>query len=222
MKRSGGRRRSDSAPQQSRWVLALSCLVGSDGLASSLSLDRGPVVLGRTESVGVTLQVEEAPGEEDRPLRLAINVGSFGEITRVKPGVYRTVYVPPPTRFPQVALVALWRETGSEAPIEFLRFSLYGLTQVPISAKPGAEVTVAIEADTFGPVISDSRGKATVQVAVPPNVHDAAVKVKERGGAIAERKVPIEVPPYNRLTASLVPHAILADGKSWARLDVSY
>jgi hypothetical protein len=36
------------------------------------------------------------------------------------------------------------------------------------------------------------------------------------------KTVPIEVPPYNRLTAALVPHAVVADGQSWVRLEVLY
>jgi hypothetical protein len=85
---------------------ALVLLVSAQGWAASLSLERSPIVLGRTESVAVTFKVDEPAGTEDRPLRLSVNVGSFGEISRLGPGTYRAVYVPPATRFPQVALVA--------------------------------------------------------------------------------------------------------------------
>ncbi|MHB8879310.1 MAG: Ig-like domain-containing protein, partial [Myxococcaceae bacterium] len=53
-------------------------------------------------------------------------------------------------------------------------------------------------------------------------VNDAVLSVKERSGLESTRGIPIEVPPYNRLTAALVPHALIADGHSYARLLVLY
>jgi hypothetical protein len=206
-----------------RGVLIL-LLVGSwvpPAAASSLALDRGPIVLGETGPVGVTVRVDEA-GLEDRPLRLSVNVGSFGDIARLGPGLYHSVYTPPATKFPQMALVAVWRETGVNAPIDFLSIPLYGITSVPVHVQPGAEVRIAVGPDEFGPVLAGPRGKVVVRVKVPPGVHDATVSVRERGGAVSRRSVPIQVPPYNRLTAALVPHAVAADGQSPVRLDVYY
>ncbi len=205
-----------------RLAACVGALAPGTARATSLSLDRGPVVLGRTESVGVTVRIDESPGTEDRPLRLAVNVGSFGEVTRVKQGVYRVVYVPPSTRFPQVALVAIWRETGPEAPIDFLKIPLYGSSKLPISAKPGAQVNVQVGPDSFGPITLDKTGKGQLPVVIPPGIREALVAVKEPNGLVTTKKLPIEVPEYNRLTAALVPHAIVADGQSWARLEVFY
>ena len=207
---------------KARHLLVAVGLMSTSARASSLSLDRGPVVLGRTESVGVTIRVEEPPGSEERPLRLAVNVGSFSEITRVSRGVYRSAYVPPSTLFPQVALVAVWRETGPQAPIDFLRIPLYGATKIPVSAKPGSEVRLTVGIDDFGPVVVDAQGKSLIPANVAPGIQEATVHVQHKGVEPVTRKLPIEVPPYNRLTAAAVPHALTADGRSWARLDVFY
>jgi hypothetical protein len=200
----------------------LALLLAGPGFAASLALDKGSRVLGRFESLGVTLSADEAPGTEDRPLRLSVNVGSFGEVTRIGPGKYRSVYLPPPTRFPQMALVAVWRETGPDAPIEFLRIPLYGSTRIPITAAPGSEVRIQVGPDSFGPVACDARGHAVVPVEVPPGVREATLIVKERTGLETHKDVPVEVPPYNRLTAALVPHAVQTDGAEFARLVVLY
>ncbi|MCI0569946.1 MAG: Ig-like domain-containing protein [Myxococcaceae bacterium] len=214
---------NDSRREEGRRIGALLVLlVPAVASAASLSLDRGPVVLGRTRSVGVTLRVEEPPGSEGRPLRLSVNVGSFGAVTRVSPGVYRTEYSPPSTRFPQVALVALWRETGPEAPLEFLRLPLYGATRLPVAAPPRARVTATVGLDSFGPVRTDRRGKAEIPLEVPPMVTDATVSVVDAAGKVTRRHVPVASPPYNRLTLALVPHALVADGREWARVDVFY
>ncbi len=203
-------------------IASFALLWASSALAASLSLDKGPVVLGRTESVGVTIRIDEVPGTEDRPLQLATNVGSFGPATRTGAGIYRSVFVMPPTRFPQVALVAVWRETGPDARIDFLRIPLYGSTKIPVSTKRGAEVSIEVGPDKFGPVKTDGRGQATLAIDVPPGVREAQITVKEKTGVVSQKRVPIEVPPYNRLTAALVPHAVVADGAQFARLEVFY
>ncbi|HUB09831.1 MAG TPA: hypothetical protein VMB50_22705 [Myxococcales bacterium] len=203
-------------------VAAAVCLPGPLAVASSLSLDRGPLVLGETGPVGVTIRAPEGPGEEDRPLRLSVNVGSFGEISRVGPGVYRTIYSPPPTRFPQVALVAVWRETGPDAPIDFLSVPLYGATRVPVRVQAGAEVRATVGPEQFGPFVAGAGGRLSLPLKVPPGVHEATLSVRERGGAVRQRALPIQVPPYDRLTAALVPHAVVADGASRVRLVVYY
>jgi hypothetical protein len=189
---------------------------------ASVALDKEPVVLGRTESVGLIIKIDELPGTEARPLRLSVNVGSFGNIERVGPGTYRTVYLPPSTRFPQVALVAAWRETGPDAPIDFFRFPLYGMTQVPVSARAGSEVKVEVGVQEFGPVTVGTGGKAVVPVVVPPGIPEAIITVREKSGAVTRKHARVDVPPYNRITMAVVPHALLASGKDSARIEVFY
>lgn len=205
-------------------IAAALALLAAAGVAraASLSIETGVVVLGRTESATVTIRVDEPPGAEERPLRLSVNVGSFSEPRRLGPGKYRATYLPPPTRFPQVALVAVWRETGPSARIDFLRLPLYGQTRLPVKARKGSQLSVEVGLDTFGPATADARGEALVPIVVPPGVSEAKVTIKDPEGVATSKKVPIEVPPYNRLTAALVPHAIQADGAASARLDVYY
>jgi hypothetical protein len=190
--------------------------------AASIHIETGAVVLGRTESVPVVIRVTEQPGTEDRPLRLAVNVGSFSEPTKIGKGTYRAIYIPPSTRFPQLGLVAVWKETGPEAQIDFVRFPLFGTTTIDVATKRGAEVRAQLGFDSFGPVVADATGKAKLHVAVPPEVLSADLSITDKVGASVKKTVPVEVPPYNRLTAALVPHAVVADGNGWVRLDVLY
>ncbi len=190
--------------------------------AASLTLDHSPVVLGRTESVGVSIHVDESAGTEARPLRLSVNVGSFGDVTRTGPGEYRSVYVPPITRYPQVALVAVWRETGADAPIHFLRIPLHGMTKINVSAPTGSTVNVEIGMQTFGPVVTDETRAVVVPVEVPPGIPEALIKVREASGKLTQRRAKVDVPPYNRLSIGMVPHALVANGEDWARLEVDY
>ena len=190
--------------------------------ASSISVHGGAIVLGRTHSATVTIGVLEAPGTEDRPLRLSVNVGAFSEPVRIGPGKYSATYVPPPERYPQVALVAVWKETGPDAQIDFLRLALFGTTSVLVKGQPGASVIVVTPFQEFGPAVIDAKGKANVPVEVPPNIRTVDVRVKDPNGVTTKRTVPIEVPHYNRLTAALVPYAITADGKDQVKVHVFY
>lgn len=203
-------------------LLVPSLLLASYAFAGALKLETEPVVLGKTESVRLELTLDEPEGTEDRPLQLHTNVGSFGDVSRVGPGRFSVVYVPPQTRFPQVALIAAWRETGPDAAIEFFRVPLHGVTSVPVKVKPGSQVTVTLGKDETGPVTANAKGEATIALTVPPGVTTAELTVKEPSGLTTQKRLPIDVPPYNRLSAALVPHALRADGKAWARLEVFY
>lgn len=218
-----GRLRARRAPLSTRWLAVALLLSGASAArGAALSVEDGPVVLGKTGPVPVLIEVDEKPGLEHLPLGLSVNVGRFSEPVRIGPGRFRAVYSPPPTRFPQLALVAVWRETGPDAPIDFLRLPLLGVTRVPVVARPGAKVRVRIGGETFGPVVADRRGRAEVAVHVPPGVNRADVILAERTGAGIVKHVPVEVPPYNRLTAAVVPREAAADGRTAVRLEVFY
>lgn len=213
--------------RQHTWLwlrLAIAVAVSAPAVprAASIHLERGAVVLGKTESMPMIIRVDEPPGADVRPLRIAVNVGSFSEPTRLGPGKYRVVYIPPSTRYPQLALVAVWRETGPDAQIDFLRFPLFGTTKVPVTTKRGAKIQAQVGFESFGPFTADAKGSANIPVAVPPEVQSADLAITDTTGVVVKKTVPVSVPPYNRLTAALVPHAIVADGNSWVRLEVLY
>jgi len=185
--------------------------------AATLELADGPVVLGRTEKAIATIAIEEP--EKVAPLRLAVSAGSFTAPERVKPGLYRTEYTPPTSRFPQIAIAALYRDDG-KLEVEFLRFPLHGVTRLPVKAEPGHQATVEVEGKSFGPVTAGEDGTATVALVVPPGAREAQVSVR---GTIAAtvRKVQLAAPDGNRLLAvALRPGG--AGPKGPARLLVAY
>ncbi len=202
-------------------VTALAASISASPSTSSVSIDGSAVVLGRTESAKVLVRVDEQPAADASPLRLSVNVGSFSEPDRVAPGQYRALYVPPRTRFPQMALVAVWRETGPEARVDFVRFPLSGTTRLTVKAPPGSAVSAKVGPDAFGPVAASARGKAILPIVAPPGVRQATVTISGESGPVL-REVALEVPPYNRLIAAVVPATAPADGKTPVRLEVFY
>ncbi|RMG18569.1 MAG: hypothetical protein D6729_06870 [Deltaproteobacteria bacterium] len=195
--------------------------VGNGSFEVRLEVEPAHIVLGRTREVELRVEAPEPPGPE-RPLRASVNVGRLHGVERLAPGRYRIRYRPPKKRYPQLAVLALWRETGPDAPIAFFRLPLYGVARVPVRTDPRARVFVEVEGHRFGPFRANRRGKVKVELEVPPGVPQAKVIARAKNGKETSASLPLPVPPYNRLTLALVPHAIIADGVSYARLHVYY
>ncbi len=181
----------------------------------------GPIFLGEVKKVHISIEAPENDRTKERPLRVAVNVGGLGPVTRVAPGRYETHYRPPRSRFPQVALLAIWRETGPDAKIEFVKIPLSGRTKVPVRSRKGAQINVFVGDQTFGPVTANARGRAQTQIFVPPGVKEVEVR-----SSLNKRTwvgtVPVRVPPYNRLTLAVTPHLVRHDGVSHAIAHVYY
>jgi hypothetical protein len=184
--------------------------------ASTIEFEGGQVVLGRAEQVTATVRVE---GDDKLPLHLAASVGAFGEPERVKPGIWRVLYKPPATRFPQTGIAALWRENGN-LQVEFLRFPLLGVMKLPVKATAGFQVTADVEGKSFGPVVAGEDGQAVLPVVVPPGAREATVRAKGQIAATL-KKVELDAPDGNRLLAVALRPAG-AQSKTPARLLLLY
>ncbi|MBK6688995.1 MAG: hypothetical protein IPG45_31295 [Deltaproteobacteria bacterium] len=214
-----------------RGVVLLVCLASSVGaqqaaaepspVSALTTTPAGPLILGDQDQLDVTITAPETPATIDRPLRVSVNVGTFGPIARVSAGLYRTTYTLPTTRFPQVALVAVWRETGPDAQVDFHRIPLSARTELPIEAKAGATVTVGVGDQELGPFEAPKNGQLVVPLVIPPGVERILVQ-SVRGARRAQAWVPARVPPYNHLTLALTPHRIPADGVSHVILQAYY
>src|SRR5690349_19502051 len=75
--------------------LLAACLLQGEARAEEISLtvdSPQPLVLGEIDRVPVTIIAPETKDTKDRPLRVSVNVGSFGPIQPVRSGVYRAMY----------------------------------------------------------------------------------------------------------------------------------
>ncbi len=182
----------------------------------TLEVDPSVIVLGETREAVLTLSTSGDSG--DKPLQGSVNVGTLGEIEEIEPGLHRIVYTPPDRRFPQTAIVALWRDTGPDAPLFFFRLPLVGTARVPIQTRSGASVTVEVEGESFGPFEADRAGRVEARLKVPPGVRLGTVTAVGTDGQATSQKLDLGSPPFNRLTLAAVPSAVPADGVSEARI----
>ncbi|MCB9655034.1 MAG: hypothetical protein H6729_12980 [Deltaproteobacteria bacterium] len=181
----------------------------------------GPLVLGDFEQVPLRISADENAATAGRPIRASVNVGQISDVERIGEGQYRAIFTPPKAHHPQVALIAVWRETGPDAEVRFVRIPLFGRTALPVKTSKHAHVRVVVGDAVFGPVDADAKGRATVPVVVPPGL-DEVVAISEDSTGESQATVKTGVPPYNRLTLAVTPYLVRADGTSSATVIAYY
>jgi hypothetical protein len=201
-------------------LVAVAAVLGAeDARAQGITIEGAQqIVLGEVEQVPILIDLPEPPDAEGRPLQVVVSAGRIDELTRIGSGRYRAMFRTPPTRFPQVAIVAFWYETGADADVQFQSIPLYAKTKLPYKTKPGVDVRILVGSESFGPVTADRKGVATVPIVVPPGVRDVAVSTSER----TKSTVAVKVPPYNRLAMVATPYLVPGDGVSSATLHIYY
>jgi hypothetical protein len=194
---------------------------GLSAEAASLSVEVEPVVLGQQEVVALEIIAPSRGGPET--LRVAVNVGRIEGVEPIGADRYRARFRLPETRFPQVAMVGVWHETGDDRPeVSVFRIPLHGVTRIPVTTEPGATVFVHVGGERFGPMRVDASGSAVVPITVAPGLRHAVVEVRDETGVPARRRVVVEVPDYNRLLAVMVPARLVSVRGRSGRLEVHY
>ncbi len=158
--------------------------------AAAFTATPDALVLGK--DAGCDLEVR-APGAA----RVAItaSVGLVSEVES-KDGLFHARYTPPALNAPSVALL-LAVVDGST--LWWLSLPLSGSDTLPLETRPQAKVEVEIAGKTFGPVVADRKGNASVPVIVPPGVREARLHIIDRLGNRADKPLDLEPPPFSRL-----------------------
>jgi len=135
----------------------------------TLTPARPKLLLGTDSQVDVTLDIRGADAAGFAPVRAMTNVGTL-ELPRAagSPGHFTCRYLPPPDRYPQVALLVVELASGARRMHVAARILLEGSTVVPFHTSPGATVTMRVADRNFGPVAADRQGRVEIPIQVPP------------------------------------------------------
>jgi len=137
--------------------------------AISLQVDaKQPLVSASKGGAGHDLRAESKE-TEDRPLRVAVNVGSFSSIEKVSPGVYRATSVYPETRFPRSRSFAVLARDRTRCADRFLAIPLSGRTKLRSRARAVRRSGWSRSGETFDRD-RGRKGQAELMIAVPPGV----------------------------------------------------
>jgi hypothetical protein len=202
-------------------LLLLLAASGAARAATQVTSEPSPIILGRTPVVSLTLQLDPALAAAPGALRITTNAGELGNPVDLGGGRFRASYAPPPTKFPQMALLAVWKETSGPAAVEFVRLPLHGVTKVEASSRPGAELRARVGEEVYGPSVAGKDGQAVISVVIGPGTRDM-VLLARTGGITTERTVAVDAPPYNRLAAAVTPSRLRPGASGPVRLEVLY
>jgi hypothetical protein len=197
-----------------RWTEILPLL-----FVSSAVLAEAPVAVVRPSSVllrtGEKVSISVGVGEPGRRLRAVANTGKLEGPDDPHASEQHFTYTPPPTRFPQTALLLFWVEEPRSAPeVAAVQIPLLGHTTLQINTEPDAQVRVQVADASFGPRRADKQGRVDIPIDVPPGALSAQVFAESRG-TLTARSTPLDVPPVNPLAAALSPDPLPMGEDGW-------
>lgn len=229
------RLREAQATTMAPWILTFICLAAKPlpplqevpvrpalSAAGRLHIEAQPdhLVLGEGGFSELTLRVTNAQGEiEDQaPPQLQSSVGALQNLTRIAPGVFHARFVPPEAGPPSVAIILGRVQTPGGLITGWTRIPLWGKGQVEIVTKANAKVWLRIGEQAFGPVDSDAKGKASVDIQVPPGPKSAIAETEDGAGNKSKKTIDLGVPGFNRLAAFALDESTVADGSEQSGL----
>jgi hypothetical protein len=163
----------------------------------------GPARVNRRETPRVELLLKTPPEVKASDLQLFTNSGGIELLRADGPGRWRLRYELPSERYPGVALLAAQGAAAHQ--FASLRIELMGYPTVDIRSEPSVSVVVQAESARFGPVVTDPRGRARLEIAVPPGVSEVTTLATDQRGNVRERTLALEPPPFSRLLAVCAP-----------------
>ena len=151
------------------------------------------LVLGSDEGGEISARTPEGRG-----LRFFTNVGAI-EGLETREGRTTAHYRLPTTHHSQVAIVVA--ATDDWSVVEWASIPLYGQPNVRFRFEARSDVIVRIGEEEFGPVRTNFRGEAHIQLRVPPGVHQATAVGTDRLGNMRRHTIELTPPPFSRVFA---------------------
>lgn len=168
------------------------------------------MVLGKDKSAVIRLN------NSSTAVEFHVNVGRIVS-TEIKKGGAEAVYEPPAGRFPQVAIIVA--ASTDRSVVEWTAIPLHGQPKIRIQSIRRADVVANVGEASFGPVRTDARGNASLQVVVPPGLQEVPLTTTDRLGTVSKSSAALNAPAFNRVLA-LCPHGD-ADDVLFFATDVS-
>lgn len=184
-----------------RWWLpgAVAALVSMTDLPAAMARPlEAPtsIALGRRRRVDLVFPAPAGTGA----VQSMVNVGKVQKL-KVDGQRVRLRYVLPRNRSPQELLLLLYRDRG---PAQLHRVALLGRTRLPISAKPGSQLTLRYGGTELLRKMGGRRHRR-FRLVIPPGVDAVRVTVVDRKGETTEQSVKVTRPSYPRLLVLLRP-----------------
>lgn len=170
------------------------------------------ITLGRDSNatLNITLSGGEGRSLDGSDLIVRANSGTIENVTHLGGGRFAASYKPPAKFFPHVALITVADKRNPNRTYGSLSIPLVGKANFPVVGQPNSSVMVRIDDREYGPVASDSNGRAQVPLEVRPGFVEARV-LSVANGQKTEEALDLQVPPANRVTLFPSSAALASD-----------
>ncbi len=168
------------------------------------------------ESAPVALSARWVRGQtsETTPGPVLHAWASFGEIRGWKRegAVWRGEWVPPQPLVPGYLVIVVSALIGGHAAFSAAEMPVSAEIDLPGHSEAGAQVTILLAGEKFGPVVAGKDGRFSVRVRVPPGVQEATAQTRDALGNTFKRKADLFVPKTSRL-GLVCPVAVMTAGE---------
>jgi hypothetical protein len=135
------------------------------------------ITLGRDSNATLNIMLSGGAGRslDGSDLIVRANSGTIENVTHLGGGRFAASYKPPAKFFPHVALITVADKRNPNRTYGSLSIPLVGKANFPVVGQPNSSVMVRIDDREYGPVASDSNGRAQVPLEVRPGFVEARV-----------------------------------------------
>ena len=180
----------------------------------SIKVDPQQLILGQDSQA--SLSIDLAGGAEGvrsgADLMFTVNSGQVGTPAPLGEGNYAALYSPPEAKAPHLALIGVADRREPSRTYGHLAIPLAVQTDMSVQASRDCKVMLSVADREYGPEPTDSRGRATVTVVIPPGVTTATQKVLECEAA-GESELELEKSKVSRVQIMPVHAGLPADDR---------
>ena len=164
---------------------------GNEKVVSKLNAPK-LIVLGKDKSASIRVV---------NPGALVEFYANVGRIVSTKVGKtsVEALYEPPADRFPQVAIIVA--ASSDRSVLEWIAVPMHGQPKINIQSIRRADVVAHVGEESFGPVRTNSRGHALLQLVVPPGLQEVTLTTTDRLGSVSRSSTALNAPAFSRVLA---------------------
>lgn len=167
----------------------------------------------KTASVAFTFSGGDPRALAGVRLNLNSTAGTLANVTNVGNGVFNGLYTTPAVSAPQLGIIAAVDSGDPMRTYGTLAIPLTANVTQPVSGPANTPVVLRVGGRDFGPVKTDSKGRAKIPIVLPPGVTSATRVMAGADGVVTEQPFDLKVAETRRIALFPTVAAIPSDSR---------